>query len=523
MLKLCLFAVVALSLYPQPAAKGKAVNPKNGGEIRIKVPGKYLNRDFDPAGSGYPVVIEHLYEGLVRLDHNLEIFPGLADYWVVSDGGRKVRFYLSREAYFHNGQPVLAEDVKFSIERLFQEKKNPAFYSLAARIEGGEEFWNKLAPEVRGIKVIDPKTIEIEWKFPSVSNFYFLAAGFCKILPRNLLQKEKNSFFDRPVGSGPFRFDYWIRNSRLDIIGIRLARFEHYHGRKPYLEAIEVSPYFLLDDFLQNKIQVVPYLSYRIPTSKYQILENNLPRVVYLIFSTNLPPFDKPEVRKAIRAFIEKKVLAALASSPQYYAQVMDNFIPPFFPGFFPVEEESISLGRALEILRSAGLGDSSNPLVVRLYFFSPKKEIINGIFTQLKESLLPAGIKLELQGQAIPEQVKDEKVPYLIYFDWFMYIPDPEFVLYPLFGSNSALNQVYFHYKNSRLDDLLQAQRTLPSFDRRVKLFRQMEDVLREDPPAVPLFYYKERIAYQPYLKNFKPQTAGLFFVNLRNVWIDQ
>jgi ABC-type transport system substrate-binding protein len=503
---------------------GELVTPKSGGEIRLKAFGKTLNRDFDPAGHGYPVVIEHIYDGLVRLDQNLEIFPALADYWTVSEGGKRVLFYIRKGALFHNGQEVTAEDVKFSLERLFRLKSNPLFYLLASRIEGGEEFWQGRADEVSGLKILDRKTIEIDWKFPGITNFYFLAASFAKVLPKNLLLKEKGSFFEKPVGSGPFKFDYWLRNSRLDIIGIRLTRNERYYGRKPYLQAIEISPYFLLDDFFRNEVHIVPYLSYRISTNKYQILENNSLHVVYLFFSNHLPPFDRPEVRQALRVFLDRKALAALASSTSYYAQEMDSYLPPFLPGFWPKkEEEDLSLGRALEILRAAGLGNSARPQVVKLYFEIPQKEIMTGLYTQLKESLLPAGIKLELQGTSSLNYLREEKVPYLVYFDWFMDVPDPEFLLYPLFHSGSFLNQTYLHYRNSGLDDLLEAQRLMPSFDRRIILFQQMEEVLHKEVPAMPLFYYKERLAYQPYLRNLKPQTSGLFFVNLRNVWLDR
>jgi len=523
-LKLGLILVFLLGSGWQILTGGEVLTPKSGGEIRIKAFGKTLNRDFDPAGHGYPVVIEHIYDGLVRLDQNLEIFPALADYWTISDGGKKVLFFLRKGACFHNGQEVTAEDVKFSFERLFKLKNNPLFYLLATRIEGGEEFWQGAAEEVSGLKVVNQKTIEIDWKFTSITNFYFLAAGFAKILPKNLLLKEKYSFFERPIGTGPFKFDYWMRNSRLDIIGIRLVRNERYYGRKPYLQAIELSPFFLLDDFFRNEIHIVPYLSYRISPNKYQTLENNSLHSVYLFFSNHLPPFDRPEVRQALKVFLDKKALASLVSSTAYFAQVMDSYLPPFLPGFLPKkEEEDMTLGRALEILRSAGLGEASHPLLVKLYFEMPQKEIMNNVFTQLKDSLLPAGIKLELHGTNSLDWLKEEKVPYLVYFDWFMDVPDPEFLVSPLFHSASFINQNYFHYNNPALNYLLDTQRQTPSFDRRLILFQQIEEMLKADGPAIPLFYYKERMAYQPYLRNLKPETSVLFFVNLRNVWMDR
>lgn len=523
---LSLYCLTFLSgiLWSGSPALFEASKPKPGGVLKIKAYGRSLNTDLDPAGNGYPIVIEHLYEGLVRLDQSLSLFPGVADYWTISEGGKKVTFYLRKDAVFHNGQEVTAEDVKFSFERLFQLKGNPLFYLFATRIEGGEEFWQGLAPEVRGLKVIDSKTLEIDWKYPSVANFYFLAASFAKVLPRNLVLKEKKRFFSRPVGAGPFKFDFWLRNSRLDIIGIRLAKNERYFGRKPYVQAVEVSPYFLLDDFFRDEVQVVPYLSYRISRNKYQVIESNSLHIVYLLFSCHLPPFDRPEIRKALKFFIEKSKLTGLASTPAYFGQVLDNYIPPYLPGFLPTEkEEEPSLSRVLETLASCGLGNSEKPLVVNLYFEFPQKGLVKNIYRELREELLPAGIRLELKLVKSLDEIKNDKTPYIVYFDWLMNFPDPEFLIYPLFHSGSYLNSNYIHYRNQEVDELLEAQRVSPGFDRRVTLFRQIEELLRAEVPAIPLYFYKQRLAYQPYIKNLKSQPLGFFYLNLRDAWIDR
>ncbi|PMP95694.1 MAG: hypothetical protein C0168_04995 [Candidatus Aminicenantes bacterium] len=507
-----------------PAPSFSFDQPRPGGILRIKAYGRTLNMDLDPAGNGYPEVIENLYEGLLRLDRNLSLFPGLADYWTISEGGQKVIFYLRKGAVFHNGQPVTAEDVKFSYERLFQLKGNPLFYLFASRIEGGEEFWQGAASEVLGLKVLDSQTLEIDWKSPNINNFYFLAASFAKILPRNLILKEKRRFFEKPIGAGPFKFDFWLRNSRLDIIGISLARNEKYFGRKPYLQTIEISPYFLLDDFFRDEVQVVPYLSYRISKNKYQVIENSSNHLAYLFFNCHQPPFDRPEIRKALAGFIDKSRLAGLVSSPAYFAQVLNNFIPPFLPGFLPIQrEEEADLSRIYNTLSEAGLGNPAKPLTVYLYFEFPLKELVQNIYQELREDLRPASINLELRPIKSLSEIKNEQTPYLVYFDWLVNLPDPEFLISPLFYSRSYFNSLYFHYQNQQVDELLETQSNLSGFDRRLSIFRQIETLLKADLPAIPLYYFNQRMAYQPYIKNLKAQPLGFFYLNLRDAWIDR
>jgi len=502
----------------------RTVRPRTGGVLKIKAYGSSLKTDLDPAGKGYPLVIENLYEGLLRLDRDTEITPGLAEYWVIDNGGRRTIFYLRNKATFHNGQPVTAADVKYSLERLFRLKTDPYFYTFAQRIEGGEEFWQGRASEVSGLKIIDETTIEIDWKYASVANLYFLAANFAKVLPRQLVEKDKKKFFDRPAGAGPFKFNYWLRDSKLNIIGISLTRNDQYFGRKPYINGIEVSPYFLLEGFFRDEVQIVPYLSYRISRDRYQVLESNSLQVSYLFFSCHLPPFDQPEVRSLLGRLVEKSKLAALVSSPAYFAQVLDDYIPPYLPGFLPSPPpEELSFGRLSERLAAHGLGRSDQALTVNLYCELSGQEQAEKLFSELKNELRPAGLNLQLKLIKSLDEIKTARTPYLVYFDWSMPVPDPEFLLYPLFYSRSYLNSNYFQYKQEQLDSWLDEQRNTSLLERRVKLFRQMEELLRNEVPAIPLYYFKQRTAYQPYIKNLRPQPAGLFYLNLKDAWIDQ
>ncbi len=519
-----LTGILILGLALVASVQEETPRPKPGGELRVRPFGSSLNTDLDPAGNGYALVVENLYEGLVRLDQNLNIMPGLADYWSVSENGKKVTFYLRKRAFFHNGQAVSAADVKFSLERLFQLKSRPVFYELASRIEGGEEFWKGKASEVSGLRVVDDKVLEIYWKQPGITNFYFLAAGFAGILPAGPVQSQKKKFFDKPVGAGPFKFDYWLRDRRLNIIGIRLARNENYFTRKPFLEAVEVSPFFQLDDFFQNEVQVIPYLTFRISRDKYQILEGNLLQLNYLFFSCHLPPFDRPDVRRALQAFLEKRQLAGLASTTANFCQAMDTYLPPFLPGFMP---ESIgrepNLSQVLKVLEEAGLGRVDRPLVVNTYFEVSNKELIPNIYGFLRDELKAAGLKLELKSGYSAEELARDNMPYIFFLEWSPDLPDPEFILWPLFHSSGYPNRDLFHYRNHKVDELLELQKNGLSFERRVNVFREVEKILQADSPALPLFYHKQRLAYQPYLKNLRARPGGLLSLNLRDVWIDR
>jgi peptide/nickel transport system substrate-binding protein len=103
------------------------------------------------------------------------------------------------------------------------------------------------------------------------------------------------------------------------------------------------------------------------------------------------------------------------------------------------------------------------------------------------------------------------------------MDFPDPENVILPLFGSRSLTNQLNSHYSNPRLDALLEQSEVEPSWERRTDLFRQMEQLLYEEVPAIPLFSERVRIALRPVVRGAKLPALGFFFLDTKEIWLDR
>jgi len=165
----------------------------------------------------------------------------------------------------------------------------------------------------------------------------------------------------------------------------------------------------LLDGFFRDEVQIVPYLSYRISRDRYQVLESNSLQVSYLFFSCHLPPFDQPEVRSLLGRLIEKSKLAGLVSSPAYFAQVLDDYIPPYLPGFLPSSPpEELSFGRLSERLAAHGLGNSGQALTVNLYCEFSMKEQAEKLFSELKNELRPAGLDFTAETDKISGRAKN-------------------------------------------------------------------------------------------------------------------
>ena len=151
---------------------------------------------FDPAetpGIGTPFMILYaLHDALVKPMPGNAMAPSLAETWSASKDGLVYEFVLRQGVRFHNGEPVTADDVKFSFER---------YRGAAARM---------LKERVHSVEVVDPHRVRFRLKepWPDFMTYYgSLATGAGWVVPRKYLEKVGDDGFKKaPVGAGPYRF-----------------------------------------------------------------------------------------------------------------------------------------------------------------------------------------------------------------------------------------------------------------------------------------------------------------------------
>src|SRR5437762_11392900 len=151
---------------------------------------------FDPAETPSVItpfmMLYALHDALVKPMPGHPLAPSLAESWSLSKDGLAYEFVLRKGAKFHNGDPVSAEDVKFSLERY----KGGAAATFKAR--------------VAGVDVVDPQRVRIRLKqpWPDFMTFYATpATGAAWIVPKRYIERVGDDGFKKaPVGAGPYRF-----------------------------------------------------------------------------------------------------------------------------------------------------------------------------------------------------------------------------------------------------------------------------------------------------------------------------
>jgi ABC-type transport system substrate-binding protein len=521
------FALLAAASLAAPAiplrSQEPAEVPRYGGTFRIKGYATPFNQIFDPSVPSHYFITEQLYDGLVRFDTHFNPTPALAEYWTISPDGSRITFHLRPGVRFHNGRALTADDVKYSLERLVKNRAgNTTYRHFAGKVVGAQEFWEGKAAEVTGFRVVDPATFEIRWIRPYVAGLYLLGMYYCKILPRDLLEGQGRSFFQKPVGTGPFKFAEWIRSPRLEILGVRLVRNTAYFGRQPYVSALEYSPNFTEEQFEAGSVHLISVTSERMLRRNFPILENNTLKSYFLAFSCDIPPLDRPEVRKALALGLDRARLAAACDTPDTIHQVMDNYIPPLLPGFFPRTAGPFTDTDTAKLLLDRLLPEGGRKtLKLTLLCDPPKTSESAGFARELERELGALEIKLEVKFLRRPEDARTVHAPYVKFLAYTMDFPDPEDIIVPLYYSGSPANALSSRYDNPRLDGLLEQAEAETSWERRTGLFREIEKLLSEEVPAVPLFSERIRIAIQPQVRGVEIPAMGFIFLDVKNIWL--
>ena len=161
------------------------------------------------------VVYANIFQGLTRFTADGEVVPDLAKSWDISEDGLTYTFHLQEGVTFHDGSTFDAEDVKFSLDR--------------ARADESTNAQKVLFAEIANVEVVDPQTVKVTLSEPNGSFLFNMAWGDAVIVAPETA--ENNAI--QPVGTGPFKFDDWVKGDHVD-----LSKYADYWGEPAKLDKV---------------------------------------------------------------------------------------------------------------------------------------------------------------------------------------------------------------------------------------------------------------------------------------------
>ncbi|ADZ19221.1 Oligopeptide-binding protein, periplasmic component [Clostridium acetobutylicum EA 2018] len=161
-------------------------------------------------------------DGLVDWDDSGEPIPGIAKKWDISDDGLTYTFHLRDDVKFSDGKPLTADDVKFSLELVFDPSFSGAVDHSAIPIKGGDAFNKGTVKDIEGINVKDPHTISVTLNKPNSSILYLIGTTIISkdyfgkdYVPGNT--KGVEAKLQTPVGCGQYKVTKYVPGQEVDL------------------------------------------------------------------------------------------------------------------------------------------------------------------------------------------------------------------------------------------------------------------------------------------------------------------
>ena len=501
--------------------------PSDGGRfVRLFVDPPTLDPHLTTDATSAQIIVE-VFGGLVTIDPELNVVSDLAESWDISPDGLVYTFRIRPDATFHNGKPVTAEDVRWSLERAtdpLTEAPNVAQYLLD--IVGVDAKLQGNALEISGVRVINEHTVEITI---DESKSFFLAKmtyPTAFVLDQENVEANPKSWFREPNGTGPFKMsEYKVGETLI------LSRHDGYHLGAAKLAEVEM--------ILSGGTSMLMYENDEIDIAGVGLsdldrlldpthsLNSELLQaspsfsVQYIGLNVDEPPLDDLNVRKALNLAIDKREIATIVLGDQVVPAT--GILPPGFPGFnSSVSGYEFDPEEAKRLLLASKYGDDLEnmpPITITTPgSFGANVSLDMEVILSMWEKNL--GIKTEFQQTEFATFLKDLHKGRFQMFDigWIADYPDPENFLDILFYSDSSNNHT--NYNNPDVDALLEQARIERDETMRFSIYNEVEQTILDDAPWIPLWYSGERyLLVKPNVHDFL-QTP-LIIPKLRHVYL--
>ncbi len=460
----------------------------------------------DVQGGG---IAAKIFNGLVRLDDNLDIVPDIAHSWTLAPDQKTYTFRLRNGATFSNGRTVTAGDVKYSFERVLLPRTKAPLTWVLDKIEGASDVISGKKTNVPGIVVQDDHTLVIRLERPFGPFLSLLAMTTAYVVPREEVQRLGADFGMHPTGSGPYTVTGWEHGRQL----ILTAREDYFEGR-PKLKGIfyRVIPEDLTAvlEFETGRLDVL-----LIPSSEYRRystdpawrgLVHGKPGLnsYYLGLNCTRPPFNDIRVRQAVNYAIDRRRI--LNTVFEKRGILADGPIPPglWKTSILPLNAKGYDYDpeKARALIQDAGVAGSRARI-----FITPDPEVLD-IVEVIQGYLKDAGLRAEitqLDWSALKHAVNAGE-PEAFWLSWWADYPDPENFLFPLFHSasvGSGGNRT--RCLDPELDRIISlAQRTMNE-KQRYLLYEQAEKRIIHDAPWVFMWHRADYFVVQPWVQDFR------------------
>jgi len=457
-------------------------------------------------------ILSSVYDTLVRFDEGgFELKPALATKWTVSSDGLTYTFELRKNVKFHDGTPFNAAAVKFNFDRMLDPK-----HEFAST--GPFPFAGFYYGSVKETKVTDDSTVQIILKTPYSPLLNSLTLNQGRIVSPDAVKKYGKDYGQHAVGTGPFKLVEWQHGVRVVV-----ERNNDYWDGAPLLDKIVFRP--IPDEqtrFTELKsgnadaiVDVPPDNVAQVKSdNRYQYIEQPGPHIWWATFNLDKKPFSDLKVRQAVmyatnRDAISRDILKGTGTTA-------NGPIPPSIKWAYTddVTKYPYDPNKAKQLLADAGYPNGFSAV-----FWVPESgsgmQSPKSMATAIQGDLAKVGVKTQLQTTewaVYLDKRKNGQMP-LYMLGWTGDNGDPDNFLCYFFCQPGAAREGF--YANKPLADVLLRAQKLTQQSERAKLYRQAEQLLRDDVGRLFVANNQPPLAFAKRVKGYVPHPTGSEYFN--------
>jgi peptide/nickel transport system substrate-binding protein len=507
------YLVAAAAVTTMPASAGVAewsstqATPKRGGHLKIARIEDSQSFDKTNVFQNESLwLIQQINEGLYTVTSDgKSVRPWLATSYTVSKDGKRYTFKLRPGVRFSNGQPMTAEDVKFSIDDARNPKRGWAFLDVA----------------IKNVQAPDPQTVVINLKYPWAPFLADVALFSNGIIPKNFGGKSRDEFYKRPVGTGPFMWD-----KRVVGQSVTFKRNPFYWQKgKPYLDRVTWT--FVTDENTRElqlrggQIHIDEFPPFnsiaklrQTPGVKMHLFPST--RTDYLLMNHAYAPLADRHVRRAISYAIDR---GAIVRSVLFgFGRAANSFMPPQVPYYDPNSPGlQYDMAKARAELAKSKFKDGFD--VEMTIGTGAQIESAIGQIVQQSLKRLNINVRFRQVDTSTEFQLTQERKYQLVISYWTMDIADPDELVTFAVDSRGGAFSFFTGYDNPAVVKLSRKAQRERNTEQRRALYAQIQRLAAQDAFMAFLYYSPFRYARSDKVNGFYVSPLGNY--HLENVWL--
>jgi peptide/nickel transport system substrate-binding protein len=446
---------------------------------------------------------------------SVEIAPGLAQSWDITEDGLTYTFHLRKGVKFHDGTPFNAKTYLQTLDRQLN-KNDPNYIYNTGPVESYIDFTFESLDSYRAV---DDDTVQFKMKKPSAALLASLAMVWNGVVSYPAAAKYGKDIRNHPVGTGPFIFkewrqrdqvaldanpDYWKGRPKVDHLV-----FKEYPDAQAALLALKRGEVHIMGDVATSVIS-----SIRSDPSLTLLTQPGL-TVSGMAMPNDVPPFNDKRVRQALNYAVDKDAI-----NKALYQGMATTLISPLPESQWGYDKSTkgfpYDVAKAQQLLKEAGVQPGLK--VELLAYSTPRGYNPAGpdLAVALQGYLRKVGIDAEvrkLDMGAFLAQVRSGKYPGLFLTGWSGDNGDPDNFVGALFNSKGMPISDTSHYKNPEVDKMMDEAAAVSDPAKRLAMYKIIQQQIMDDAPWIFVNSTLQVRAIRNEVKGFQLNPTQMFF----------